>query len=196
MSSVAKQFGFSATTLWNHVENVALKLKRNDLNVLLPGDVVVIPEKQLREEPAATDRRHRYQLKGAVKLKLRLLRNGEPRSSDAYVLNINSKLIDGVTDNDGHLEASIPADAEAATLTFPASGDTFSLRLGHLNPVKEVSGIQARLRGLGFYIGEITGAVDEPTKSAIAAFQLSENLPQSGEPDQPTQDALKSAFGS
>ena len=197
MTSIAQQFGFASDTLWNHPQNAALKLARKDLNVLFPGDAVFIPDKQVGQQSAATDAVYTYKLNGApAKLRLRVLVNGEPRADDRYVLVVDSKTSNGVTDSDGRVEESIAPNAQKGTLTFPSSGESFSLQLGHLDPVAQVSGIQARLRGLGLYAGDITGTLDQDTKSGIAAFQKLNNLPESGDTDQATQDALQAAFGS
>jgi peptidoglycan hydrolase-like protein with peptidoglycan-binding domain len=68
--------------------------------------------------------------------------------------------------------------------------------LGGLDPVDTISGVQERLKSLGFYTGEASGQMDDMTKAGIAAFQASKNLSGDGAVDQPTKDALKAAFGS
>jgi N-acetylmuramoyl-L-alanine amidase len=50
------------------------------------------------------------------------------------------------------------------------------LRIGHLNPMDEtpdegVSGIQARLRNLGYDVGPIDHRLGRRTRAAIRAFQ-------------------------
>ena len=197
MSSIARQFGFFPDTLWNRSENAQLKLKRKDPNVLFPGDIVFVPDKTLRQESAATDQGHTYKVKGVpAKLKLRFLRNDKPRANERYVLEIDGKSTDGTTDGDGGLEASIPPDAKQGKLTFVSNGEEHILDLGHLDPIDTPSGIQARLHNMGFYKGEINGTMDDLTKGAIAGFQKSKSLDQTGNMDSKTTSALKDAFGS
>jgi peptidoglycan hydrolase-like protein with peptidoglycan-binding domain len=48
-------------------------------------------------------------------------------------------------------------------------------RVGHLDPIDEVSGYQQRLSNLGYNPGEIDGIEGSKTKSAIRSFQNFEN---------------------
>ena len=58
LSSIAFDSGFIWQTIWWHSSNEALRERRNDPNVLYPGDVVKIPDPQEKEEDVALDRRH------------------------------------------------------------------------------------------------------------------------------------------
>src|SRR5262245_19743157 len=89
LSSIGKQYGFSWKALWDHPQNAGLKEKRRDPNVLFAGDVVFVPKVQIKEEAVPTDQRHKFKLKDVPsKFRVRLLRNGKPRSNKPYVLNI------------------------------------------------------------------------------------------------------------
>src|ERR1700682_5075281 len=92
--SLAKENGHFWRTVWDHPQNLQLKTKRKDPNVLSPGDEVFIPEIEVKEESRPTDQRHKFKLKGeAVKFKVRLLLLGEPRKNEPYVLDVDGKLI-------------------------------------------------------------------------------------------------------
>ncbi len=79
ISSIAFDHGFFWETLWNHPKNANLKSKRLDPNILKEGDIVHIPDLSLREESRATEKRHRFKLKGApAKLRLRILEEPKP----------------------------------------------------------------------------------------------------------------------
>ena len=63
-SSIAKEYGFLEKTLWNHPANAPLKEKRKIPNVLLLGDVVVIPDRASGEENASTEQKHIFKARG------------------------------------------------------------------------------------------------------------------------------------
>ena len=197
ISSIAFQFGFLPDTIWNHPQNAELKAQRIDPNVLFPGDNVFIPDKTLRQENAATDQLHVYTRKALpAKLKVRFLRNGKPLVNKSYILEIDGKSSQGATDGDGNLECSIMPNAQHGKVTFTQFDEEYPLQLGCLDPVDEISGVQARLKNLGFYKPQPDGQMDDLTRTAIAALQTSQNIPSNGELDPSTKDALKAAFGS
>ena len=52
LSSIANAFKFSTyQTIWDHPHNAALKAQRVNPNVLYPGDVLYIPDKDTNEYP-------------------------------------------------------------------------------------------------------------------------------------------------
>src|SRR5512134_2279572 len=66
---IAEQNGFfDFHTIWDHADNAALKAKRKNPNVLLPGDELVIPDKQQRQESRPTDAKHTFRVKRAKNL--------------------------------------------------------------------------------------------------------------------------------
>lgn len=75
LSSIAFDHGFFPDTLWNHSENASLKQNRKKMNHLEKGDLVKIPEKEEKEESAASEQKHRFRKKGVpAKLKLKILK--------------------------------------------------------------------------------------------------------------------------
>jgi hypothetical protein len=80
LSKIAKVCGFSNyRTIWNHPNNADLKQKRQNPNVLFPGDIVYIPGKQVRTESRGTNQKHVFVTDSPIfKLRLHL----EDRTGD------------------------------------------------------------------------------------------------------------------
>ena len=60
ISSIAFENGFFPDTIWNHPSNAELKKKREDPHVLLPGDMVFIPDKRPKEVSEPTNQVHKF----------------------------------------------------------------------------------------------------------------------------------------
>jgi hypothetical protein len=195
LASIADQYGFFWDTLWNHPNNERLRELRQDPNVIMARDRVFIPEKTPKEEPGETGKVHTFQLKGVpVRLNFRLLdEDDQPRAGLRYELSVDGKQVAaGVVPDDGLISAIIPPKAKTAELVVhdPDGDETHTFDVGHLNPVEYASGVQARLKNLGLYQGDLTGQTDEATESAIRMFQQLQGLPVTGEPDDATKQAL------
>jgi hypothetical protein len=67
-SSLAYSRGLLPDTVWNHSDNAKLKSQRADMNALQPGDVIVLPDKDLGEELCATDAKHSFRRKAVPAL--------------------------------------------------------------------------------------------------------------------------------
>jgi hypothetical protein len=200
IESVAYSHGHFWKTIWNHPDNQRLKSQRKDPNVLLPGDRVFVPDLQLKQEPGASEQRHRFRRKG-VPSKLSIVlkdEEGQPRAGLDYVLEIDGELLRGKTDGAGRLRHPIPPNAQRGKITVTTRDrkEEYLLQLGHLDPVTKISGVQARLSNLGFPCGPANGTLSEATRRALAEFQAKHQLKQSGEPDQATRDRLKQEHGS
>jgi len=192
LSSIGRKYGLFWRTIWEHPNNARLKNQRKDPNVLKPGDVLFVPDRQEKEAAAATESRHRFLVKGTpAEFRLRLLREGEPRAGIAYVLEIEGQQFLGRTDNDGLIQHFIDPRATEGRLILRDGQEIYPLQLGHLDPLDNVTGVQQRLINLGFYGGPVDGRMTPDTQAALRAFQQDRGLDASGELDRPTQDALK-----
>jgi hypothetical protein len=196
MSSIADQYGFFWQTLWTHEKNAALAALRGNPNILLPKDRVFIPDKRRREESGMTAKIHTFQLKGVpARLNFRLRDVwGQPRSGVRYTLTVDGNAVSATTGPDGLISQVIPPRAQQATLNLPA-GEQYQFNLGFLNPFDSPSGIQGRLKNLGYYQQEPSGKLDDVTQQALRRFQADANLPVTGEADQATQNALVALHG-
>jgi N-acetylmuramoyl-L-alanine amidase len=201
LSSLAKKYGFADyMTIYDHPNNAELKAKRQNPNVVFPDDEIYIPDFELREVDAATERKHRFQLIGNKTVFRIVVKDGdgEPFASVRYELKIEKETYEGTTDQNGKLEQKIPADArKGALILFSDEEDErkvigmFSLDLGHLDPVEEITGVQSRLNNLGYGCGRVDGVAGRKTGEALRAFQAENGLPVTGEADRSTREKLR-----
>ena len=199
ISSIAYEAGFLWETLWNHPDNAKLRQLRRNPNALLPGDVVTIPEKRVKEESCDATRLHKFRIKGVpVRFNLRLLDiAGDPRSDVPFTLEVHGSFRRGRTDSDGRISEVIPPIARKAILMLSPPGskvEVYEFQLGHMNPTDDIAGLQARLRNLG-YLKIITGQMDAATHNILWKFQHARGLPETGEPDAATLSALADEHG-
>jgi N-acetylmuramoyl-L-alanine amidase len=197
LMSVAERYRFHWKTLWDHADNEELKRLRKDPGVLMPGDVIVVPDKVRKQLPASTGASHKFTLRlSKAKIRLRMLCNGEPIKNEPYELTIDDgDTVTGSTDGDGKLEAGVSRSARSARLVLPGRREEHSIKLGHLDPVDEVTGLQARLRQLGYYRGRVDADAGPMTVEALKAFQRKQGLEESGVADAATKDAVVAAYG-
>ncbi len=196
ISSIAFKYGFFKDTIWNHPKNAELKQKRVDMNVLMPGDVVFVPDKQLKELSEPTDQVYKYKCKNTPeKFKLQLFIEDEPRANEEFELEIDGLKFSGKTDSQGKLEQSIPPDAKSGKLSLNKGEEVYQLLLGNLNPHNEITGVQGRLRHLGFFFGSIDGQLTDELEHAIQEFQITKDIEPDGELNTKTMDAIKQAYG-
>jgi len=192
MSSIALLYGFTWKSLWNSGENRDLKQARKDPNVLFPGDVVKIPDKQIKELPRATEARHKFvRYAFQAKFRVRLMRDDQPRADEDYLLEIDGTVSSGTTDSAGWIEKSIPPNAKKGKLTLSNGLEVYELQLGTLDPADQIQGVAKRLMNLGYFAGPVVSAMNDDLRAAIRAYQADKKMDQSGEADAATISALK-----
>jgi N-acetylmuramoyl-L-alanine amidase len=190
--------GFFPGTIWNHPPNAALKEVRKNPEILMPGDEVAVPDKEQKEAPGTTDRRHRFRVFGVPsKFEVRMLCDDEPRTGLDYEFVIDGRRkVSGRTDDDGWVRVPLMPDAQRGKLILENGAEVYNLQLGFVDPLDSITGVQSRLRNLGFFDGESDGKESDALSDAIAAFQRHCRLEESGHMDEATRSALKGMFGS
>lgn len=169
--SIAEDHGQHWKTLWEDPANTGLRQERKTPYILLPGDVVSIPAVRLREETRAANMTHSFRRKGVpANLRLRLLKNGEPRKGMTWKASLGGPWIEGKTDSDGALTIKLPPSSPAGLLRLE-DGTEYRLLLRELDPLDSISGVQARLNNLGYQSGPVDGICGPTTASAIRLFQ-------------------------
>jgi hypothetical protein len=191
ITSIAEQFGHFWTTIWEHPGNAGLKAARKDPNTLVPGDIVFVPDVRPKQEARATDAKHRFRKRGIPAIcRIQVFDEEEPRANQAYRFQIDGRVHEGTTDEDGVLEVPLPPRARSGKLTIGEEKAVYHFVFGVLEPVDTVRGAQIRLANLGFYRGRDHGVLDEATHAALLAFQYRFELEQTGELDGATQARL------
>jgi hypothetical protein len=182
VSKIAVQYGITDwLRVWNHPNNSNLRQKRKEPNVIYQGDLLFIPEFELREEDCPTDNKYCFTLMTRKKKLKIVLTDWEdkPRKEITCVLEINnhSSGTPAKTDAQGKLEFEIPEEVSVARLLVGENrSEVYEVRVGHLDPIDEVSGYQQRLSNLGYPLGETDGIEGPLTKSAVRSFQDYENF--------------------
>jgi N-acetylmuramoyl-L-alanine amidase len=198
LANIAYENGLLVETLWLHPDNAALRERRPDRNILMPGDVLAIPAKRVGRIEAATGQRHRFRLKDVPhQFRLQLFDNEIPRRRQAYKLTVRGAGFtaqrDGTTDERGVLSTYIPPRARDARLSIDATqGSPLELDIlfGSLDPVEELSGVQKRLANLGFAC-PVDGRMSGQTRHALESFQQRFALAVTGEADEATRQRLR-----
>jgi peptidoglycan hydrolase-like protein with peptidoglycan-binding domain len=122
---------------------------------------------------------------------------GRPRANERYVLRLDTgETREGTTDADGHLSEAIPAEVHEGRLLLGEDEEEILINFGHVDPIDEISGVQTRLRNLGFYEGEIDDELNAETVTAIAEFNRASGLPGEGALTDETRQSLVAAHGS
>jgi len=117
----------------------------------------------------------------------------KPRANAPYQLWVDGAVTRGQTKSDGLIECKIAPNAQKAKLVLDPGTPKESvvqLNLGHLDPVGELSGVQARLNNLGFVSGPVDGVLGPQSGEALKAFQTSAGLEATGEVDERTRQKL------
>jgi hypothetical protein len=196
LSSISLQYGLNWKTIWRDPNNAQLKQRRKNPNVLLPGDAVFIPDKSPRVEKGATEKRHQFKRLGVpAKARLKFMSWDQPRANERYVLTIDGHIFSGTTDEDGQIRLTIPPDAQTGLLAFENDGQQIRIHFGHIDPVEEITGVQHRLRNLGFKCNDRDGELGPETRSAIREFQKKYRIAESGEADEATRRRLIETHG-
>ena len=197
LAQIAAKYGFTDYKLiWDFADNAELKDKRKSPNVLYPGDVLAIPDRQIKTQEIATEQRHRFRVaqkrQPKIKLQLRDI-NDQPLADKSCVLIVELQRLELTSDGEGIIEQAISLHDKKGTLSV--ENYDIPLKIGSLDPLDTVSGQQARLASLGYYFGDIDAKEGPLFELAVEEFQCDQNLTVTGQCDIDTQTKLKDAYG-
>jgi hypothetical protein len=196
--SIAYRHGHIIDTVWNHPRNEALRTLRRDPHVLLPGDRLFVPDRCRKTVKAATGGVHRFRRRGVPShLTVVLAIGQEVLANLHFELEIGGATRSGVTDAEGRISVPVMPDAPHSRLVVDPGGRNlaFELALRRLDPITETTGIQGRLRNLGYYQGDVDGLFGQFTLLSVQRFQADHGLPARGEMDEDTRERLLTAHG-
>lgn len=177
LSSIAEDFGFADyRSIYDDPINADFRRLRPNPNLIHPGDVIQIPDKEGKFDNKATGALHQFTVRTTKRfLRLRMLNSEGAKLADAdYTLQVDGEERKGTTDGDGFLHEPIPRRASKASLQI--GGARWRLNIGHLNPIDKtpgagILGVQQRLANLGYHPGAIDGIDGPRTQAAVRAFQ-------------------------
>lgn len=111
----------------------------------------------------------------------------------------------GQTGSDGHILMRVHGGTSRVELTFdgqPVAQYTFTVRDDPFEAATEITGVQRRLRSLGYHLGHagtdsdgIDGTVGAQTDKAILDFQIDQGLAFDGKVGRQTRDKLNDVVG-
>jgi hypothetical protein len=152
LAKLAYQFGFDADSVWDDPSNADLRQLRPNPNILLPTDILYIPD------PVATSPEAQSLVPGStnafvtdpptVPVTLRFL--DAACASQACTVVELPQLTGLTTDANGSVTIDLPVQTETFTVEFTVAGSTYACRVGHVDPIGTLSGIFIRLQNLGY----------------------------------------------
>ncbi|MEM7154390.1 MAG: hypothetical protein AAF799_16205 [Myxococcota bacterium] len=183
--ALAEEHGLSAATIWELPENEKLAELRANMNELREGDVLVIPDRQVKRIKVSAGKAHRFQRSSIpAKLKLKVADQGLPRASQDYTLTVGDQVVQGKTNDKGMLEESVPAQAKEGVLVIGPDEFELTIKFGHQDPHDELSGVQRRLSNLGYLDAEPSGKLDDATRLALMDFEARHEIEPNDDPVQ------------
>lgn len=197
IESLAFEHGHSPDTLWEHELNASLRELRENPDLLVPGDVLTIPDLRIKTVEVSTGAVHRFRRVGVpARFRVVLEHEGQPRAGVPFVIDVDGKRLEGTTDATGLVEVWIVPNASRLTLIVGEDQDEiYEYSLGKLLPVTERGGLIARLVNLGHLAEEDGDVTDERLADAIRSFQAVQGLEMTADADFATRAALVAEYG-
>ena len=195
-SGLAFENGLLPQTVWDHPRNQQLKQMRENMNVLNPGDQLFVPERREKQVAKPVDQRHKFKRKGIPEVfRMQFVDYDKtPLANEPYRLIVDGQIWKtGSLDSEGWVRTPIPAGARQGEIGIGEgySGIVLALDFGYLNPIADLTGVQARLRNLGYFDGAEDGKDSPELREAVRRFRKDRQLPDGEEIDAALRDELK-----
>ena len=202
LSRIAGLNGFdSFDPIYNYARNQKLKQLRPNPNELYPGDEIWIPggRREVTVPSYAVQPKTWKLVAGSgpqeeLNIIVRDSENKPLRNAD-YVLQLGGYAKSGTTDGDGRLKEKLYVEMlDMAKLTLTVNGQTFPIKIGHLDPYNTLTGAQSRLKNLGYYDGEVDGEMSADLRASLYKFQKDKGLDADGLPNDATLQKLDQVY--
>lgn len=198
LASIAAKYGFqNYQTIWNDGSNSGLRANRSNPHVLMPGDVVQIPDKQDKNEKRAAGKTYFFKL-SRKQIKFRLVIrdfDNQPIPNVPCQLTLSGATYSLTSNGDGLVEQTISSDAVDGVLKIPSMGIERAVHVGHLDPSQEDSGWAARLRNLGYWHEEQVSDNNRLQANAVEEFQCDHGMRVTGLLDDATKAKIQEIHG-
>ena len=180
LSSIARAYGFDDwRVIYDDAANASFKQSHPNPNVIYPGDVLTIPDLDPGDESGATEQKHRFDLKIDETVLRIIVRDmaDRPFGGKPYKLTLPAQPpLTGSSGGDGLIEVAMAPSVSTGRLEVFIHGQDeppaiWDLLIGHLDPVRQKSGQQARLNNLGFESGKVDNIDGPITRGAVKRFQ-------------------------
>jgi hypothetical protein len=173
--------------------------------VLAPGDRLYVPDKVTGAGQKAPSRSTtRFRVKRSLPTLRLIVRgfSGKPLANTDCKVTVSGASTTVRTGGDGLIAVALASDGTEATLE--ANGQSWTLKIGHLDPADTDTGLWARLRNLGYLVDEEIAALELPPDAppdgdtlafAIELFQRDHQLTVDGTDVQSVRDKLREIHG-
>ena len=122
-----------------------------------------------------------------------------PCANTPYSIDIDGQLSEGTTDSDGYIDIPLIPNAEKAIIRMNLGSEKetkLEVKLGHLDPISEVTGVKKRLQNLTFDCGDQSDEDNSDLSSAIEAFQEHQGMEINGILSDEVRAKLQTVHGS
>lgn len=175
-----------------------MREKRNDPAVLYPGEIVTIPKEPERDTlPLEAKTTNKVVAQATVEINLKFEEDGRPLASEPFVIEGLGYAVEGTSDGDGKVSFKASIHIHVVYLCFPKKQRKYPVRIGHMDPIEEHSGVYARLQHLGYASGGDSGKIGNSMAYYVALFrfQIDNGLAPTGMPDEMTRAKLVEVHG-
>ncbi|MBK8252388.1 MAG: peptidoglycan-binding protein [Polyangiaceae bacterium] len=195
LSRLAFRFGFKADDVWNASENEGLRRIRSNPEMLAPGDVLQIPDTPERGPSVRIGGNNRYKAEvPKVQVSLHLTDEGRAMANEPYRVEGLARPITGQSNGEGRVEFEVPVTSREVMVHLPNRHTSVPVRVGDLDPPNTESGVLQRLDHLGYY--RPNSESPDEGQNAIRRFQRDRGLPDTGELNEATRNAIMEAHES
>ena len=206
VDSVAYAKQLRTDAIWDDDANKELRALRKDRNVLFPGDILTLPDNEIKWEAGKhTGLTHVFKRKLPTKEFRFQAVLGTPINGYTCTVAIDTVVVPSKVDADW-IVCQIPPNAKEAVITIDwnygqikvdaiLKQKKFTVKLGQLRPVETAEGQEDRLRNLGLF-SKLADKTEPTLKQVIALFQASHGIePADGVINPPTITKLKELTG-